>query len=122
IFFFMGNFIGGGQTSWFIMLITATYIQCVDIVASLVKIPLMVSQHSMEVHTSLALLFSEIDHHNIFFKLAAQINIFRIWKIVLWVIAFNLIYKFSRNKSISLVVSIFVLWSIISFFTMGFGK
>ena len=121
-FYFLGNFIGGGQSSWLMMLIITSYIQCIDIISSLVKIPLIVSQQSLEVHTSLALLFSEIDYSNWLFKAAAQFDVFRIWKIILWVIAFQLIYKFSRNKSLALIISPFLIGAIFAFFTMGFGK
>lgn len=122
LFYFVGNFIGGGQANWLVLFITTAYIQCIDLVSSAVKVPLIISQKSMEVHTSLALLFNEVDYGNWLFKAAAQVDIFRIWKIVLWVIAFQVIYKFSRNKSVSLILSIFIIWSLISFFTMGFGR
>ncbi len=122
LFYFVGTFIGGGETSWLILFLTAAYVECINIVASLLKVPLIVAKNSVEVQTSLALLFKEVDYHNVLFKLAAQVDIFRLWKIAVWVIAFQVIFKFSRNKSLALVVSIFVVWSIISFFTMGIGK
>lgn len=123
VFLFMGNIIGGGKTEFLKMVGVALYIQMLDIVASIVKIPLMLSQKTVDVQTSLALLFPEVDKSNVLYNIATQFDIFKIWKIILWIIAFEIIYKYSAKKSSYLVIPIWVIVAAISVFfaSMNFG-
>jgi len=123
IFLFFGNIIGGGKTETLKMIGVALYVQMLDIVASIIKIPLMLSQRTVDVQTSLALLFPEVDKSNVFYNIAAQFDIFTIWKIILWIIAFEIIYKYSAKKSSYLVIPIWVIIAAVSVFfsSMNFG-
>ncbi|MDA3870906.1 MAG: YIP1 family protein [Candidatus Marinimicrobia bacterium] len=123
IFLFFGNIIGGGKTEILKMIGVALYVQMLDIVASIIKIPLMLSQRTVDVQTSLALLFPEVDKSNVLYNIAAQFDIFTIWKIILWIIAFEIIYKYSAKKSSYLVIPIWVIVAAVSVFfsSMNFG-
>ena len=116
VFLFIGNIIGGGKTEILKMIGITLYIQMIDIAMSVIKIPLMLIQKTIDIQTSLALLFPQVDHSSILYNVSAQFDIFTIWKIVLWIIAFQIIYKYSLKKSLYLVIPIWVIIAAISVF------
>jgi len=121
IYLFVGNFFGGGNAKYMTMLATALHISMVDVLASAVKIPLMLAQKTMMVHTSLAMFFSDFDLSDIWFRIAMQADIFKIWKWILWIIAFKVIYQYSGKKAFILTGIIWFLGAVLTIIIQGFS-
>lgn len=121
IYLFMGNFFGGGNAKYMTILATALHISMVDVLAGAVKIPLMLAQKTMLVHSSLAMFFSDFDLSDIWFRIAMQADIFKIWKWILWIIAFKVIYKYSSKKAFVLTGIIWFLGAVINIILQGFS-
>ncbi|KUK52398.1 MAG: hypothetical protein XD77_1278 [Marinimicrobia bacterium 46_47] len=117
----MGNFFGGGNAKYMTILATALHISMVDVLAGAVKIPLMLAQKTMLVHSSLAMFFSDFDLSDIWFRIAMQADIFKIWKWILWIIAFKVIYKYSSKKAFVLTGIIWFLGAVINIILQGFS-
>lgn len=119
VYLFVGNFFGGGYAKYWMLFAVTIYINMVDVLSGIVKVPLMLAQKTMMVHTSLAILFDKADLSNVWFRLAMQADLFRVWKLVLWVIAFKVIYQYSTKKSLLLTGLIWVLASILMVILQG---
>ena len=105
-----GNFILGGKADYKSMLAIYAWGYLVAIPEMLVKIPLTLAKESVHVYTSLALMFDPADAETVIFKLANAVDIFSIWRIVLWSIGFGVVYKLSSEKSFSVVISLYVVY------------
>ena len=103
VFLVVGNFIGGGEVSFGTLLVTALYIQIISIPESIIKLLLILQKESVNVYLGLASFVSQPEFGNFGFQLLAQFEFFKIWRIVLWVIAFKVLYKYSTKKSALLI-------------------
>jgi|GEM_PF-842317 len=119
VYLFVGNFFGGGYAKYLMILAVTLHINMIDVLAGVVKVPLMIAQKTMMVHTSLAILFDKADLSSVWFRIAMQADLFRVWKLILWVIAFKVIYKYSTQKSLLLTGLIWVLASVIMIILQG---
>ncbi len=108
-----GNFVLGGKADYKSMLAIYAWGYLVAIPETLIKIPLMMAKESVHVYTSLALLFDPSDAETVIFKLANAVDLFSIWRIVLWSIGFGVVYKLSGEKSYSVVISLYVVYVLI---------
>ncbi len=108
-----GNFVLGGKADYKSMLAIYAWGYLVAIPETLIKIPLMMAKESVHVYTSLALLFDPSDAETVIFKLANAVDLFSIWRIVLWSIGFSIVYKLSGEKSYSVVISLYVIYVLI---------
>jgi hypothetical protein len=109
IMMILGNFVGGGQQKYGVLLASALYIQLITIPESIIKIFLILQKESMNVYLGLASFISSPDQTNFFHNLIGQFEFFKIWRIVLWVLAFKILYKFTGKKSGWLVVVIMLI-------------
>jgi len=120
--FLLGNFIGGGEGSWIKILTGSIYIQQIDLLNYLVKVPLILYQKTIHVFTGAAMFFSEVDMSSPLFNAAAQLDFFRLWKYFLWFILFREMYKFSKNKSFIFTVIPFLAVMFLGIFLLGMSQ
>lgn len=104
VFMVVGNFIGGGEQKFGTLLVTALYIQLITIPESIIKMILMLQKETVNVYIGLASLVNQPDLSSFGFQFLGQFEFFKIWRIVLWVIAFRILYKFNVKKSTLLIV------------------
>lgn len=104
IMMFIGNFIGGGEQKYGVLLASALYIQLITIPESLIKIFLILQKESLNVYVGLGSLISTPEQGNFFHNFVGQFEFFKIWRIVLWVLAFKILYKFTGKKASWLVI------------------
>ncbi len=121
VYLFVGNFFGGGYAKYMTLLATALHISMVDVLAGIIKVPLMLAQKTMIVHTSLAMFFSDFDLSDIWFRIAMQADIFKIWKWILWIIAFKVIYNYSGKKALILTGIVWLLGAVLTIIIQGFS-
>ena len=104
IMMIVGNFIGGGQQKYGVLLATALYVQLISIPESIIKIFLVLQKETMNVYLGLASLIQNPDTSSFGFNFLAQFEFFKIWRIIVWVVAFKVLYKYSGKKATLLVV------------------
>jgi hypothetical protein len=104
IFMIVGNFIGGGEQKFGIMLLSALYIQLISIPESILKLIIMLQKETVHVYIGLASLIGSPNFDSFGFQFLGQLEFFKIWRIVVWVVAFRVLYQFNKQKSTLLVV------------------
>jgi hypothetical protein len=114
IFLLVGNFMFGGKATYVQVLAVYAWGYMVAIPETIVKIPMMLAKNSAHVYTSLALLFDPSDSETVLFKLANAVDLFSVWRIVLWAIGLGCVYKFSKEKSNYIVIGLYVIYVFIS--------
>ncbi len=119
ILMLFGNFAFGGNAEFKTLFSVAAWGGMVGVVEAIVKLPLMVIRHTYEVYTSLALLLEPADSKSIIFKLFNAVDLFSIWKIIVFSIAFSVVYKFSKGKSYGTIISLYVVYT---FIIIGLGQ
>ncbi len=111
-FMVVGNFIMGGSTTFKQNFTLFAWGSLIGIVESLIKIPLMVSKGTIEVYTSLAVFMDSSQSKTVLFGILNAIDLFAIWKIIVFAIGFSVIYNFSKGKSYAAVISLYVLYTL----------
>jgi hypothetical protein len=114
IWYFGGNIIMGGETSYKKVLSIYSHTTLTAIPATIVKLPLMLAKGSVRVHTSLAALLPSGSDESVLFKILAKFDIFNIWQHILLAIGLTIIYKFSLKKSATLIIAFYAFWIVVS--------
>jgi hypothetical protein len=114
LFLFTGNFILGGKANYKSMLAVYAWGSLVSIPEAIIKIPLALAKKSIHVYTSLAILFDPSESETTLFKIANAVDVFAIWRVVLWAIGFSIVYKFTRGKSYAAIGAWYVIWIVVS--------
>ena len=115
IFFVVFNFMMGGESTYKKVLSIYCYIAFgVGLIGTIVRVPLVMAKNSMEVQTSLAAFLSIDMKDQFIYKLLAKFDVFVVWQLILFIIGFQIIYKFSRGKAATGVLALFGLYVVIS--------
>ena len=112
-----GNFLLSGEQKFVPIFAMTSYVYLINILANLVKTPLMVAKNSTKVYTGLATLFPESE--SFLFSLAKKFDIFAIWKVVLLGIGLGILYKSKQSKSITVVFIVWLTYAIIASLLSG---
>ena len=120
----VGNTFMGGSAKYGQLLNVTAWAYMINILESLVKIPLMLNKWSLEVYTGLGVL--GIGEKGSFINsLLAGIDIFAIWRIILIAIGMGIIYnKKIRPYAVGMLIAWFVLkliGAVLSSFLGGFA-
>ncbi len=107
VIWFAGNFLLGGESPFLPLLGVTAYTSLIDIIASAVKVPLVVSQQTTKIYTGLAILLKQSD--SFFFRFAQNLDLFALWKVILLSIGLGVIYKVKTSKAFWIV---FIIWLI----------
>jgi len=105
ILIFVSNFLLGGDRKFKEMWSLSLYAGLIDLVASAVKIPLMVQKGSMKVYTSVAIFMEESS--SFLFRFMTKIDIFTLWKVVVIAIGISIFTKKELSKPLIYMV---ILW------------
>jgi hypothetical protein len=120
VMLFIGNFLLGGETKYKTMLGVTAYVGLVDVVSLGLKTPLIVSQGTTKIYTSLALLFEE--NSSFIFRFMTNIDAFALWKIVLFSIALGVIIDKKASKPFGIIIVIWLLYAVVAALLAGFAK
>lgn len=112
-FLVVGNFILGGKASFKQLFSLVSWTGLIGGLELLVKLPLALSKGSLHVYTSLALLMDLSQKKTPLFMILDAIDIFTIWKIVLWSMGMSIIYQFSKAKGYTAIVSLYAVYLLI---------
>ena len=119
LYMFSGNFVLGGSVSYQSMLAVYVWGFMVTIPEIIIKIPLALAKNSIHVYTSLAVFFDSSQAQSTLFKSANAVDIFSIWRLVLWSIGFGIIYNVSTTKSFAIITMWYIIWV---FIAIGFSS
>ncbi len=114
-----GNFIFGGQSTFKMNFVVAAWAGLIGALEALIKLPLVLAKGSMHVYTSLAVFMDPSEFKTVTFGILNLVDIFSIWKIIVYAIGFSVIYKFARNKG---YITLVVLYLIYGFAAIGFTQ
>ena len=117
----VGNTFMGGSAKYGQLLNITAWAYMINILESIIKIPLMLSKWSLEVFTGLGV-FGIGEKGSFINSIFNAIDIFAIWRIVLMAIGMGIIYnKKTRPYAIAMLVAWFVLRLIGAGFSSFFG-
>ncbi|MDZ7261257.1 MAG: YIP1 family protein [candidate division KSB1 bacterium] len=119
VLMFGGNVILGGTTNFKKVFSVICYSSLIGSLGGLIKLPLMLSKQSVKVSFSLATFLSEDASKTFLYKLLSKIELFTIWELAVLSIGLAVIYKFTTKKAATLVVSLWIIWVVIS---VGLGS
>ena len=91
-----------------------SYSSLIGVISYMVKLPLILSKNSLEVYTSPALFLPGSAKETTLFKIAALLDVFTIWQIIVISIGMGVIYKVGFQKSLSVVGTMFVIYAAVS--------
>ena len=119
VFILVGNFILGGKATFKQIFSLYVWGNMVSLVELPVKGAMALAKGSAQVYTSLAVLMDPSQSKTVLFQLLNAVDIFNIWRIILWAMGFMVIYRFSAKKSYIAVISIYVFYV---FLSIGLGR
>ena len=100
----------GGSVSYPVVLSVLGYSRLIEILATLVKLPAMITKNTMRVDTGLGILVPDASITSMSYTLLSKIDLFTAWQLVVLIIGVSVIYKSARIKSAMLVIGLWLLW------------
>lgn len=97
-FLIFGNFFLGGQASFKQVFSMFSWAGLIGVLELLIKLPMALVKDSLHVYTSLALFLDPADSKTVFFQILNAVDVFIIWKIVVWSVGMSAVYQFSKQK------------------------
>jgi len=120
IMIFIGNVLLGGETKFVQMFALSAYVELIGIIASLVKVPLIVSQNTTKVYTGAGLLFN--DNGEFLFNFMAQLDIFALWRVILFSIGLAIFNNTNTKKTIWIILPLWLVACAIGALIQGLVK
>lgn len=118
ILLFGGNTMMGGETKFKKVFSVIAWSGLIGLVGEIIKTFLILSKGtSRGVVLSLAFVLPTPELGQsppILYRFLSQFNLFTIWELILWIIGLAVIYHFTTKKSATLVLSLWVIWIVIS--------
>jgi hypothetical protein len=108
IWLFVGNIILGGAAKFKQVFAVNVYRSLITTIGGLIKLPIILSKETLNVHFSLATFMSDEMRDSFVYKVLAQTDIFNVWSIGVLCIGLAAIYKFKVAKVWPVVVIIYV--------------
>ena len=118
IFLFAGNTVMGGGGTFKRVFSVVAWSGLIGALGYIVKQVLVVFKGTNRgVTTSLAALLPAPElggNTSVLYKLLSKFDIFTIWQLVIWIIGFAIVFSFTNKKSAAMVISLFVIWTVVS--------
>jgi hypothetical protein len=108
VYWFVGNVILGGKTSFKHVFSTFAYSYLIlTIAGTIIKLPLMIKKETIKVLTSPAIFIPQGASDTALFRFLNSFDIFTVWMLIVFGIGFATIYRFSKQKAI---LGVFIPW------------
>ncbi len=114
ILFFITNVLLGGQSSFLLVMNMYALTWLVTIPEAIVKVPLILSKGSTQVHLSLAVLLPSDQINTFMGQIFNQLGIFPLWQLILVMLGVSVLAKAPFAKSATFVGILWVIWVLIS--------
>ena len=109
IFWFVGNVVLGGQTTYLKMLSVLAYTSLIGVLDMLIKLPLILVKKTADIGLNLAVLLPESLTDTLLADIMKVMDIFVLWRFAVLAIAFTVLYKFTLEKAAWTMVVLFVI-------------
>lgn len=119
VFWGLGNLILGEKQAYLKVLSAYGYAALISVPETIVKLPLMVSRHTMDVQAGLALGFARNDTSPWLYSLVSKVDIFTIWQLVVLSIGMAVLY---RSKTGTAAALVFTVWGIYVALSVGLSQ
>jgi hypothetical protein len=116
---FVGNIILSGKATFQQMFSVYLWTGMVDLLGSILRLPLALKQNTMMVFFSPAAFFPEEAQESVLFKVSSFLDVFALWRIALIGLGFAVLYRFSVGKSLGTVFGMYALLIAVSVAFMG---
>jgi hypothetical protein len=118
IFLFAGNTILGGNSRFWKLFSMIGWSSMVGLVGGILNTAIiMMKKTALGVTTSLATLLPTPnvgEKPSFLYRLLSQFDLFMIWQVALWVIGFSVLYKVTKGKAASVVLTLWGIWIVIA--------
>lgn len=109
VLLFVGNIILGGSAKFRQIFSLFCWAGLIGLLGYVLRFPIAFQKTTMKVYFSPAVLLSPGAEESALFKIAAALDIFVIWRVILLAIGFAAIYRFTFGKSLATVGGLYVL-------------
>ncbi|NIA31796.1 MAG: hypothetical protein GWP06_18035 [Actinobacteria bacterium] len=110
VWLFISNIVLGAQASYAQMLGINVYRYFITTIGLLIKLPIMLSKQTMNVHFSLATFLPDGQKTTFLYKILMQVELFNIWAIVVLSIGIAVVSKLDTKRVWPWVVLVYVVW------------
>ncbi len=122
LYYFAGNTILGGQAKYGKVLAVVTLPQMVTALQAVYQMVMTAVIGQVDIPSNLSVLtgystlglFSLDRTHQALYTFLSHFDVFTIWRLILFVIGFRIIYKVSRGKAAGVVFGFWALWIVIT--------
>ena len=114
VWLFVSNVLLGGSSRYAQLLGVVVYAGFIGLLGFLIKLPIMLSQGTMNVHFSLATLMSDASKETFLYKLLANVELFNLWTIAVTSIGIALVAGLKTKKVWPWVALITVLYWVVA--------
>lgn len=113
-YWFIGNVILGGQTSFLKLFSVCTYISMISILDMAIKLPLILTKKTVDIGLNLSVLLPEGLTDTLLADILQVMDIFAVWRFIVMAIGLSAVYKFSLTKSGWTMGILFLIRSIVA--------
>ena len=98
------------------------YSMLIDVLAGLIKAPLMYVNKTIFVHTGLGLLFAPDERSSVAYAFLSKFDLFTFWQLAILILGMSILYKMPKGKSAGIVVGLWLIWILITTGFTALGK
>jgi hypothetical protein len=110
VLFFVFNVLLGGDSTFRRIFSVYCYSSLIAIPALIVKFPLIMTKHTLDIQTSLAVLLSPESKGSFVHSILSSFDIFTIWQVILVSLGMGVMYKYSTQKALTTVAILWIIW------------
>ncbi|MBU36671.1 MAG: hypothetical protein CMG29_05625 [Candidatus Marinimicrobia bacterium] len=111
----IGNFFFGGKATYSNIMVMTAYTYMISVLEALVKIPLMISKWSMDIHTGLGLLGLG-EKGSFLYNFMSGMDLFSLWRIIVLAVGMSVLYNRDiKPFAIALIIYWLLQTTILSF-------
>ena len=114
LLFLSGSKILKGPGTYVQVLSIFGYCGFIDVLAAIIKIPIMMINQTMRVDTGLGMFLGEEAIRTPLYVFLSKFDLFTFWQLGVLIIGLSILYKFSKEKTAGLVLGLWLLWVLIS--------
>ncbi len=112
VWLFVSNIVLGGQAKYSQLLGVVVYKSFIDLLGGFIKVPVILSKESIDVHFSLAMFLQSSE--GFIYKFLSKIEVFNIWGIAVLCIGIAIVSNREVKKVVPWVIGVYVLYYVVS--------
>ena len=114
IWLFVSNTIMGGENKFAQLMGVNVYRYFIPTLGGIIKLPIMLSQKTLNVHFSLAAFMADASKDTFLYKMLMQVEVFNVWSIVVLCLGIAAVGNHNVKKVWPWVVGIYLAWYLIT--------